>query len=154
MNKLGSIATKRRTLGELREILYDENTLSERLFAQKSRDRWGLVEFEMVDYVWFLDHVASLLDLIEGLEQLSPFADDALDIAISMTEMDFISFKLALAIERRVAESGEGESKMPKLYHNLLLPNLFVEAFPLSEKARVSLGLAIFRMIEAQVVRE
>ena len=150
MNMVRSARTKRRTFEELKEIFFDDNNLAERLFAQNRHNRWGLVEFEMVDYIWFLDHVSSPADLIEGLEELSPFADDALDIAISMTELDFITFKLVLAIERRVAESGEGESKMSKLYHNLLLPNRFIEALSLAEKARTSMGLALYRMIEVE----
>ncbi len=64
----------------------------------------------------FLDEVKSVADLTEGLFQLSPFAEDALEVALCMSETDFIEFKLALVQERKAAR-GEGGSMMPERYH-------------------------------------
>jgi hypothetical protein len=106
--------------------------------------------FTMGHYVHFLDNVGSLHDLIEGLFQLSPFVDDAFLVAQSMSESDFVEFKLSLISERKAAK-GEGESKMPQKYFCLLLPGRFPSAILLAEKACVSMGPALIRIMETEM---
>ena len=106
-------------------------------------------DLEISHYVYFLDNVKSLSDLREGLHQLSPLADDALEVAENMDEGDFYEFKLALAYERRVQEEG-GESKMPAKYFFLLLPALFLRAVPIAEKFRAGMGSACIRILDLQ----
>jgi hypothetical protein len=106
--------------------------------------------FTIGHYVHFLDHVSSLQDLIEGLFQLSPFVNDAFVVAQGMSESDFVEFKLALISERKSAQ-GEGESKMPAKYCNLLLPDRFPMAILLMGNAKVSLGPALIRLMETEL---
>jgi len=101
---------------------------------------------EMSQYVYFLDTAGSQEELIEGLTELSPFADDALAVAQGMTNLDFAIFKLALLFERR----GEG-NKMPKQFASILLPDRFVPAILLAEKARTPLGTALVRILEVEL---
>lgn len=101
---------------------------------------------EMSQYVSFLDKVNPLEDLVRGLAELSPFADDALVVAKSMTEGDFCTFKLALPFERR----GD-ESKMPERFGSILLPDRFIPAIFLSEKAGAPLGATLVRILEVEL---
>jgi len=73
---------------------------------EERHDTNAMIDFEMRDYVFFIDHAQSLSDLVKGLVILSPFADDALAIAESMSEADFEEFKQALLLERRAAKEG------------------------------------------------
>jgi hypothetical protein len=106
--------------------------------------------FTIWHYTHLLDNVKSLSDLIEGLFQLSPFADDALEVALAMSEADFIEFKLVLVQERKSAR-GEGESKMLEKYFSLVLPERFSMAIMLSGQAAVSLGPALIRIMETEL---
>lgn len=106
--------------------------------------------FTLWHYTHFLDTVKSLDDLLRGLFQLSPFVDDAFKVAESMSDADFVEFKLALVQERKCAR-GEGESKMPQKYSSLLLPDRFLVAIFLSNQACVSLGPALIRHMETEL---
>ena len=123
-----------------------------RLF-EKPRD----YDFDMSDYTCFIDRVKSRKDLVEGLRQLSPFADDALEMAEKMDEIDFKKFKRALPRERRAfAELIEGEQlflfprmkgpKMPRKFFTLLIPKRFIQAALLAEKGETTLGVALMRL--------
>ena len=96
---------------------------------------------------YFLDNVLSREDLIEGLALLSPFADDALDIAKVMSSRDFAVFKLALPKERRAA-LGEIQSAMPQKFFNLLVPDEFMFPSMRSKEFGVSLGVMLWRSME------
>ncbi len=139
--------TKRRTLAELQDLFYGQYFLSQRLFQCESSNE--LTDFEITDFGRFLDTVQTLGDLIEGLAELSPFADDALSVAESMTSDDFVTFKLALIHERKIV-SGEEDlvSNMPKQFVILLLPAQFMEAFFIAEQFQVSLSVAMIRNLE------
>lgn len=122
--------------------------LSSRLFGD---DRWGDIhDFEFSSYIYFLDQAKSVNDLIEGLRELSPFADDALAVAEHMSEQDFIDFKLALIKERQAVKQEELESCMPRRFGPLVLPKriLDVQLRGIPEKFRVPLGTALVRVLE------
>lgn len=110
-------------------------TLSRDLFGDTGAE---IHDFEMHNYVYFLDHVQSLKDLIEGLCQLSPLADDALHIAKRMNNSDF---KTILAHER------VGKYRIPRIYLPLILPKWFMRALPIAEELKVPLGAVMIRMI-------
>lgn len=110
----------------------------------KTSEIYGLDE--MSQYISFVDNVSSLEDLREGLGELSPFADDALAVAQSMTESDFCNFKLALPFERR----GDG-SKTPRYSGAILLPERFVPAVLLAEQAGAPLGATLIRLLETEL---
>ena len=87
-----------------------------------SRDLFGdtgadINDFEIYNYTHFLDNVKSQKDLLEGLRQLSPLADDALEVAEQMNHQDFYEFKTALAYERK-----QEDRKMHKRYLALVIP--------------------------------
>ena len=140
---------ERRSLAQVQELLYNEYDLSRRLFNNNIYP--GFIDFEMIDYVKFLDDVQSLEDLIAGLAELSPFADDALDVAESMTVHDFAVFKLALIHERRVSSAlYDGESKMPHRFVDIVLPSQIFRASYVAQESRVSLGVALIRLLEVK----
>lgn len=99
--------------------------------------------------MYFLNNVASLESLEEGLRQLSPLADDALAVAEQMDEEDFSEFKRALSHERHIAQEG-GESRMPIKYGPLLIPERFLVATPVAEKFAVGLGATCMRIMYFQ----
>ncbi len=115
---------------------------SKELFGDVGAD---INDFQLFNYTYFLDNVRSLQDLLKGLEELSPFADDALDVARSMTERDFCDFKLALAHER-----WQGESRMPERFFHLLIPDKFIAGQPIAEKFEAPLGAVLIRIMEIE----
>lgn len=122
--------------------------LSYRLFGNIG---YNIYDFEMGNYVYFLDNIKSLADLIEGLFVLSPLADDALEVAEQMNENDFYDFKIALARERGICQrGGEIDSIFPTRYMPLLIPEQFVLGNSLADKFEVSLGTALIRVIESR----
>ena len=154
-----SVKTKRRTTFEERE---------EEGFGcwSVSRDLFGddpgsdIHDFQSDSYKYFLDNVKSLTDLVEGLRQLSPFADDALAVAEKMNEKDFTKFKQALSGERRALSDSHEEQlplflklepltlapKMPRKYFALLIPKQFIIAELAAEKFNVCLGVALIQI--------
>ncbi len=97
-------------------------------------------------YIYFLDNVSSLEELNQGLEELSPFADDALEVSRNMTVHDFCDFKLSLPFGRR------GVSHvMPKNFLPILLPSLILKGMILSEKFAAPLGTTLVRMLEVEL---
>ena len=124
----------------LREKLDNWWKLSPELFGDIGGDIHG---FEIYNYLYFLDNVKSLNDLIEGLRQLSPLANDALKVAESMDDKDFHKFKKSLS-EKRCGK----KSVMPKKYGALLVPKRFIATLPITEKCLISLGTALIRMVE------
>jgi hypothetical protein len=106
------------------------------------------VEYEEEDYAVFLEKVRTLEDLRQGLQELSPFANDALAIAETMDEEEFIEFKIALAYERGIMMAGVGESKLTNRYLSLVLPTCLLKAAPLAREANVSIGVAMLRLVE------
>lgn len=137
----------------MQELFYsDRLDLPKPLFGVATSNEWfdvvPMVDFEISNYTHFIDNVPSLEKLIEGLALLSPFVDDALDIAESMQESDFCTFKLALPRERKAA-TGEGSSCMPESFVQLLLPDRFLGALLLGGSG-ASLGVALIRMMEVE----
>ena len=142
--------TERRTLKEMQELIIGDSThLSTRLFGPHTEglSSLPLIDFQWDNYLYFLEHVGSLDDLVDGLAQLSPFADDALDAAEGMSHMDFADFKIALPQERRAAH-GDGVSRMPKKFHAILLPKHFIIPIKLSKQAAASLMVTTMRYLE------
>lgn len=132
-----------------RRELFGQNSVAD-LSSDESCTPGDMYCFTLWHYTHFLDEVKSIADLIEGLFQLSPFADDALEVALGMSESDFIEFKLELVQGRKAAREG-GESVMLERYYALLLPNRFPMAIVLADKARVSLGVALIRLMETEL---
>ncbi len=131
----------------------------QKLRSKLKNPGWGLsadlfgeemlvADFSPVRWVYFLDHIGSIRDLVRGLEELSPLADDALLVAQAMNEQEFAEFKLALARERRVATGEIGESNFPSKYLLLLYPALFMPASMLAQQFHVCLGASLIRMVE------
>ncbi len=106
-----------------------------------------MIDFEMKDYVYFLDHVATRADLIAGLALLSPFADDALSRAEVMSDDEFVEFKKLLPAERQSSLS-DGANILPERYLVLVLPERFLAALMLNERAGCSLGMTMLRIME------
>ena len=108
-------------------------------------------DFEGYNYSYFLDQVRSLEDFITGLADLSPLADDALDIAEVMSGADFLEFKICLAHERGQAAMGNfGFSRMPARFLPLLVPRLFIKGAHLAATFGVPLGAAVIRILTAE----
>jgi len=129
-------------------------TLRERLDAREkwdlSPDLFGDVgadinDFEAYNYAYLLDHAKSLDDLIQGLSELSPLADEALEVAEQMNNKDFAEFKRALERERL-----QKDSSMPSRYMPLLVPKRFVSAGIVAEMCVMPLGAAIIRIMEEE----
>lgn len=97
-------------------------------------------------YVFFLDNVGNKEDLVLGLTELRPFADDALEIARDMTDQDFADFKRKLALERR----GE-DSAMSTAHRIIVLPSQIFRAMMMADKARAPVGTALVRMLEVEL---
>ena len=116
--------------------------LPEELFGDAGCD---IHDFEIDNYVYFLDNVKSCEDLIRGLRQLSPLVDDALLIAESMNKQEFLRFKCVLAKERR-----EEYSNVPKKFRTIMMPKQFVSAMLLVDKDKyeVCLGVVLLRLID------
>lgn len=114
----------------------------------------NIYDFQAYNYVYFIDHVTSKEELVRGLRELSPLADDALEIAERMDDLAFVQFKLALKRERSSVER-DGRSSMPLRlplrYGVLLIPKRFFEALPLSEKYEVPLGAVLIRIMEKEL---
>ncbi|GEM_PF-7039145 len=108
-------------------------------------------DFSIEHYVFFLDNVGSLEDLLKGLDDLDPFVDDAIAVARNMSEAGFADFKLALAHEHRCSSGEEPESRMPVVFNDLVLPILFIPAMLLADKAAVSMGTALIRIMETEL---
>ena len=133
---------KRWTISERLDIDHsDDWILSEHLFGDGMID---INDFESNNYNYFLDHVASLDELIAGLQQLSPLADDALSVAENMNERKFQRFKSALKAERDC----KSRSAFPKKLGSLILPINFIQATVLTEIYEVSLGVALIKLDE------
>ncbi len=134
--------------------IFVENGLSEHLFSDKNANRECKVDIHSFgddsdmggSYTYFLDNIRSLDELIQGLEELSPFADDALEIARSMTMQDFYDFKLALPFER----NGK-DWQMPDRFSSLVLPTRILKGMFLSQKAGAPLGTTLVRMLEVEL---
>jgi len=132
----------RKTRWTLSERLSSQGwTLSPNLFGDAECDIHG---FDIKNYKYLLNHVTSRDELVQGLRELSPLADDALAIAEEMTKRDFRVFKRALVRER----DEEIESGMPQKYQALLMPQQFIFATTLAEKYDATLGAVLIRSME------
>ena len=109
-------------------------------------DRKYIWFFDFGDYVYFLDHVQSLGDLVLGLYELSPLADDALVVAETMTPADFSIFKVSLAQEREKRDN----SVLSEREQIIILPWRFVHAALLAEKYQVPFGAALIRIMDLE----
>jgi hypothetical protein len=120
-------------------------SVSKELFGDTGCD---IHDFESYNYVYFLDNVNSLEDLVKGLTELSPLFDEALIVARKMTENDFFDFKLQLAHERKIVKSEiYEESKLQRKYFPIVLPSIFISAHLITEKYEVPLGVALIRIV-------
>ncbi len=117
--------------------------LSRELFGDIGAD---FHDFEIENYIYFLDNVSSLEDLGRGLKELSPFADDALSVAEKMTEKDFKLFKLKLKSER----TQQYESSVPNKFINLLIPSRFLQASFIAKSFNVCLGVMLIRIAQTE----
>ncbi len=126
------------------DVDYSDWELSEALFGDAGGNFY---DFEAFNYTYFIDHVRTQEELIHGLGELSPMADDALDLSMGLTEQEFRDFKIALAHERRVAHE-DGDSTFPRQYDELLLPQRFIEALIIVEKFEMPLGAALIRLLQ------
>lgn len=117
-------------------------TLSKELFGNTGCD---IYDFLIENYTYFLDNVTCCEDLVEGLKQLSPFADDALLIAQGMSKQKFNKFKHTLIKERR----GE-ESNASKNFRIITMPKRFLPATLLADKFQVPLGTALIQLLETE----
>jgi hypothetical protein len=114
--------------------------LSRSLFGDTGAgDIW---DFMLENYFFFLENMKSWRDLIDGLEQLSPLADDALEVAETMSNQDFYVFKITLA------RASQEFVQIPLEYVAILTPNIFSLACPVTEKMAVTLGCAAIRIME------
>lgn len=108
-----------------------------------------ILGFEMQQYIYFLDHVETVSDLVRGLEELSPFADDALEIAEWMSREEFEEFqKVVPAHHQAVREGNEPTEELSDRFTLILLPEQFFSALSIAESAAVSLGVALIRFWE------
>ena len=128
---------------KLEEKLCEEWVLPIELFGDMGAD---IYNFEVDNYTFFLDNVKSLNQLLEGLQDLSPLADDALNIVEKMKEQDFLIFKEALQYERKMEDS-----RLPNKYHPLVIPQKFILATLLAKEYEVPLGAALIRMMEVEI---
>lgn len=117
--------------------------VSKELFGNVGID---IYDFEMSNYIFFLDNVATLEDLIRGLQELSPLVDDALAIAKKMNEKDFYRFRKALPRERASALI-DGQSHMSNKFQGLLLPQLILSSMFLVEEFQVALGVMMITIL-------
>ena len=106
----------------------------------------GIFDFEFYNYNYLLDNVETLEALVEGLEQLSPFADDALEITKTFSVEDFDRFKTDLSEERALSDKADTDSTFPHDWLPILIPSRFIEAQLLSSAARAPLGAALIRI--------
>ena len=132
------------TFDERVKISFYSWEISSRLFGDTG---CNIYDFDESNYKYFLDNVRSLEDLMLGLYQLSPFADDALDVASLMTEDDFLNFKIALARERHSAKEDE-DSVFPSQYDALLVPEKFLSAALITQEFQAPLGVALIKFME------
>src|SRR3989344_5948621 len=149
--------TKQRTTFEEREAEgFGQWSVSRDLFGD---DAWSDIhDFQSDSYKYFLDNVKSFTDLVEGLRQLSQFADDALAVAEKMSEKDFRKFKRALPGERRALSDSYEEQlqlyqkleppKIPRKYFALLIPKQFITAGFVADKFEVCLGAALIQIMK------
>lgn len=105
-----------------------------------------MYDFDTHNYIHLIDNSRTRIDLVKGLRELSPLADDALEVAELMDDKNFYEFKIALAYERTQVL----DSKMPDRYLPLVLPKRFVTALPLTEKFAVALGVALIKIKEQE----
>lgn len=149
--------TKRRTTFEEREAEgFGQWSVSQDLFGNDSGS--DIHDFQLDGYKYFLDNVKSLTDLVEGLRQLSPFADDALAVAEKMSEKDFRKFKRALPGERRALPGLYEEQlslyskleppKMPRKYFAILVPKQFIISGFVAEEFEICLGVALIQIMK------
>ena len=137
----GAMAKRSPALSKLRaKLMGTPRGVSRELFGDVGCD---INDFELFNYVYFLDNVKSLRDLLKGLEELSPLADDALEVAKLMTEQDFWNFKRTLVYERK-----QKESRMLQKFFHLLIPDRFLAGQQIAKKARVPLGAVLIRIME------
>jgi hypothetical protein len=127
-------------------------------------------DFELSDYIEFLDKVSSREDLLRGLRQLDPFVDDALASAEAMTDEEFPVFKAALVVERRIKfylgdpdqleldlpielspEQQMPESIMPEKFYPILLPTRFMQGQMTAKRCDTSLEVAMGRIYEFEL---
>lgn len=103
--------------------------------------------YEAKDYNRMIDDAKTVDDLISGLEKLSPFADDALKVAKTMTLEDFEKYREWLKLERKGIFGGiENVIK----YGAILIPVLFIDAHFLQEQCHAPLGTCLIRMLEVK----
>lgn len=138
---------RRVTIKERWERVLEEGKgwgLSPDLFGEVGPGQIDIYAFRADHWVFFLNNVNSLENLLEGLRQLSPLVDDALEVAEQMGDRDFRKFKKALVKERR------GEKAMPGKYDALLIPEGFLLGALVADKFEVPLGAALIRLRRLQ----
>lgn len=130
-------------------------TLEDRL---NFKDPWLLIpphfdgfieiwDFEAHHYVNFLNSTRSIDDLVTGLTQLSPLADDALDLAEKMSDSDFEQFKAELSAERSQAKNLSETTNTQLRFGALMLPSQFLPAQLLAPQFEATLGTALIRIM-------
>ncbi|MEK7116852.1 MAG: hypothetical protein AAB837_01665 [Patescibacteria group bacterium] len=161
---------KRDILRRLAKLSYDGLELS--------RDLFGPVpdhDFELSHYVGFLDKVCSKEDLLRGLQELDPFVDNAHAAAKSMSDEDFLAFKIALKHVRQqsavqlwnpdqyelelhinpVMQEKTPNERDPEYiaerFGSIIIPERFIKAGIIAKEAATSLEVALGRIYEFEM---
>jgi len=101
---------------------------------------------DSTSYACFLNNVRNKEDLVMGLTELRPFADDALEVARRMTDSDFVSFKLALICERQ----GKG-GKISDTERIIVLPDQILRAMVIAQKVAAPVGAVLVQMLKIEL---
>lgn len=107
-------------------------------------------DFCAYNYTYFLDTVETRYNLERGLDELSPLADDALELVKMWGEDEFTRFKEELTKER----AAEEDSAFPSEWHCLLIPKRFIFGMILAEQTEAPLGTALIRILEYEAYHE
>ena len=112
-------------------------------FFGESIDMW---DFEPRHYVYFVDSSDSRKKLLRGLGSLTPFADDAFDVARRMTKDKFCEFRRLLSYERKTLPNEK--SHISSNYFPLIIPKRFIRATELSRIYGAPLGSVLIHLAD------
>ena len=140
MNETSENIKRKWSFGERQKMMEEKKwTLSSKLFGDVGCD---IYDFEADNYVYFLNNIASRDELVAGLLELSPLAEDALPVVENINNKGFQEFKKILINERRGKDSD-----MPEKFRTLILPERFIHAALLADEYCVPLGAALVRAL-------
>jgi hypothetical protein len=122
----------------------------------KLEDNWYLTligkhiwALQLADYNDFLYKAASDAEVLrDGLDELSPLADDAHAIVSGFSNSDVARFKAEIEEER--FRTVWAESTLPAEWDRVLMPGRFITAFAISAGNSDSLGRSLLEDVECQ----